>query len=77
MVIHSNILAWEVPWREEAGWATVHGVVKSQIQLSDYCLRKRHQLQNQGSDTAKWTSGVDLLTFFYKLTVSVYTVEAF
>ena len=59
-------------WLDYSPWGR-----KSQTQLSDYCLRKRHQLQNQGSDIAKWTSGVDLLTFFYKLIVSVYTVEAF
>ena len=29
---HSSILAWEIPWREEA---TVHGVAKSGTQLSD------------------------------------------
>ena len=26
---HSNILAWETPWTEEPGWATVRGVTKS------------------------------------------------
>ena len=25
---HSSILAWEIPWTEEAGRATVHGVAK-------------------------------------------------
>ena len=25
---HSNILAWEIPWTEEPGRATVHGVAK-------------------------------------------------
>ena len=29
MAIHSSILAWRIPW------ATVHGVTKSQIQLSN------------------------------------------
>ena len=33
---HSNILAWEIPWTEEPGGATVHGVAKSQTQLSDF-----------------------------------------
>ena len=28
--IHSSILAWEIPWTEDSGWATVHGVAKSQ-----------------------------------------------
>ena len=25
MVTHSSILAWEIPWAEEPGQATVHG----------------------------------------------------
>ena len=29
MATHSNILAWRIPWREEAG-GLVHGVAKSQ-----------------------------------------------
>ena len=33
LVTHSSILAWRIPWTEE--WATVHGVAKSQTQLSD------------------------------------------
>ena len=28
MAIHSSILAWEIPWTEEPGGATVHGVIK-------------------------------------------------
>ena len=35
MVTHSGILAWRIPWTEEHGGATVHGVSKSQTQLSD------------------------------------------
>ena len=27
---HSSILAWTIPWTEEPGGPTVHGVVKSQ-----------------------------------------------
>ena len=34
MVTHSSILAWKIPCTEEPGWATVHGVTKSQTQLS-------------------------------------------
>ena len=31
MAIQSNILAWRISWTEETGgWATVHGVTKSQ-----------------------------------------------
>ena len=36
MTTHSSIFAWKIPWTEErAWWATVHGVTKSQTQLSD------------------------------------------
>ena len=30
MATHSNILAWEIPWTEEPGWAAVHGVTRGQ-----------------------------------------------
>ena len=35
MATHSSILAWRIPWTEEPGKLIVHGVTKSQIQLSD------------------------------------------
>ena len=35
MVTHSSILAWRIPMDRGAWWATVHGVSKSQTQLSD------------------------------------------
>ena len=28
MATHSSFLAWEIPWPEEPGGATVHGVAK-------------------------------------------------
>ena len=28
MAAHLSFLAWEIPWTEEPGWATVHGVSK-------------------------------------------------
>jgi len=34
MAAHSGIIAWEVPWTEEAWWATVRGVTKSGTRLS-------------------------------------------
>ena len=34
MATHSSILAWKIPWTEEPGWATVHGIT-SQTRLSD------------------------------------------
>ena len=35
LAIHSGILAWRTPMDRGAQWATVHGVMKTQIQLSD------------------------------------------
>ena len=32
---HSSILAWRIPMDRGAWWATVHGVAKSQTQLSN------------------------------------------
>ena len=35
MATHFSILAWRIPMNRGAWWATVHGVAKSRIQLSD------------------------------------------
>ena len=35
MATHSSILAWRIPWTEEPGGLTVHGVAKSRTQLSN------------------------------------------
>ena len=32
-VTHSSIPAWRIPWTEESGGATAHGVTKCQTQL--------------------------------------------
>ena len=34
MAPHSSTLAWKIPWTEEPG--SLHGVAKSQPQLSDF-----------------------------------------
>ena len=34
MATHSSILAWRIPWAEEPGQATVHGVAKSWTRLT-------------------------------------------
>ena len=36
MATHSSILAWRISWTEEAGDLSVHGVAKSQTQLSNW-----------------------------------------
>ena len=35
MAAHSSILAWRIPWTEEPGGATAHGITKSQTGLVD------------------------------------------
>ena len=35
MATHSNILAWRIPMDRGAWWVIVHGVAKSQTQLSN------------------------------------------
>ena len=39
MATPSSTLAWRIPWMEEPGRTTVHGVEKSQIQLSDFIFQ--------------------------------------
>ena len=39
MATHSGILAWRIPMDRGAWWATVHGVTKSQTQLSNQAHR--------------------------------------
>ena len=36
MTTHSSILAWEIPWMEEPGRATVRGVTQSLTRWSDF-----------------------------------------
>ena len=48
MATHSSILAWRVPWTEESGGLTVHGVTKSWTQLSD--LERCWKRHSGGSD---------------------------
>ena len=35
MTTHSRILSWRIPMDRGAWWATVHGITKSQTQLSN------------------------------------------
>ena len=35
MATYSSVLAWRIPWTEEPGGLTVHGVAKSRTRLSD------------------------------------------
>ena len=38
MAIHSSVTAWKNPMGRRAWWVTVHGVTKSQTQLSMHIL---------------------------------------
>ena len=40
MATHSSILAWEIPWTEVPGGATVHGVTKG----SDTTTKQQYSL---------------------------------
>ena len=35
MAVNSSILAWKIPWTEESGGLTDHGVAESQTGLRD------------------------------------------
>ena len=46
MATHSSILAWEIPWTEMSGQATVHEVTKKlgttqRLAQTQYLLQKR------------------------------------
>ena len=47
MAIHSRILAWEIPWTEEAWSATVHGIRKE----SDTTEQLNNSYKRTSSDT--------------------------
>ena len=36
MVTHSSTLVWKIPWTEEPGKATVHGITQSCTRLSNF-----------------------------------------
>ena len=42
MATHSNILTWRIPMYRGAWWTTVHGVPKSQTQLSGEAHNTSH-----------------------------------
>ena len=48
MATHSSILDWRIPWTEDLGQATVHGVTKSWTRLSD-----SHSLTHITADKTK------------------------
>jgi len=49
MATHSSILAWRIPVDREAWQATVHGVAKSQIRLSNNNTEEDTKVPNLNS----------------------------
>ena len=49
MATHSSILAWRIPIDRGDWQATVHGVTRSQIQLSNQAQQTQH-LPQQGTE---------------------------
>ena len=41
MATHSSILAWRIPWTEEPGRVTVHGITQSRTRLNQLSMRGR------------------------------------
>ena len=66
MATHSSILAWEIPWTEEPGGATVHGVTKSQTRLSDFTFKLE---MNRPHRPKLWHDLRDFVQRIIKLTV--------
>ena len=75
MATHSSILVWRIPWTEEPGRATVHGVTKSQTGLSKKGLSISIDLVTLDI-SCKWNHkicGLSFLACFSYLTV--FTVQ--
>ena len=54
MAIHSNILAWRIPWTEEPGGLhTVHRVAKNQSQLKRLSMPTHYWHLSLGASHAK------------------------
>ena len=57
MAPHSSTLAWKIPWTEEPG-GLVHGVAKSQTQLSDFTFTFHfHTLEKEMATTPVFLPG--------------------
>ena len=46
----ARMLAWKIPWTEEPGRATIHGVTKSQMQLSNGAQGTRTAVGSQQNE---------------------------
>ena len=62
---YSSTLAWRIPWTEEPGGPTVHGVAKSRIQLSARAHTHTHNgLMGEGCQNSEfYPTGVEVVSF--------------
>ena len=70
---YSSILAWRIPWTEEPGGPTVHGVAKSRTQLSvrvHACththahMHTHNELMGEGCQNSEfYPTGVEVISF--------------
>ena len=65
MATHSSILAWTIPWREEPGEATDHGLQKSWTWLSDSTIDTWRA--NAFWQTHKYLLFLSILALFFKV----------
>ena len=59
MAIHSNVLAWRIPWTEEPGrlQGTVRGVTKNQTRRSKLMLSCFQRSERKGGRWRRWGKG--------------------
>ena len=54
MATHSSILAWKIPWTEEAGeWTTAHGLAESDMTEHLSILHLWGLVQNENAEDKK------------------------
>ena len=64
MATHSTILAWEIPWKEEAG--ELHGVLKSQTTERLSMHTHTCMTQNTGFPEHSYLHGEKKVSYFLK-----------
>ena len=58
MASYSSTLAWQIPWTEEPGEPTVHGIAWSWTQLSDFTFTFHfHALEKEIQSTSVFLPG--------------------
>ena len=57
MTTHFSILAWEVTWTEEPGWAKVHGVAKGRTGLKRLSAHASQHVELCSVSVETWMGG--------------------